>query len=220
MDGFHNQFFKVVTKQSFRISWLSKKFTIIGWRYSRCNSHRSDSLRNSLASFIFDLIWILHVLKDWGFFVQNSINTNCSCLQKHKYALLMHAVVYLVDWCCSWRWVYCWNHISSVGIQNYARIVIILHQNSEGVFGKSVLVSMETVREFSMEWVIPKYLRNSGLGIEERDGCVIDFTHKDRSILNNCVIWGSKKFHKESRSFWILWILCPWPLFWFLILLS
>jgi len=47
---------------------------------------------------------------------------------------------------------------------------------------------METVREFSMEWVIPKYLRNSGLGIEERDGCVIDFTHKNRSILNNCVI--------------------------------
>jgi hypothetical protein len=39
---------------------------------------------------------------------------------------------------------------------------------------------METVRQFSVEkFNYKRCLRNSGLGIEERDGCVINFTHKD-----------------------------------------
>ena len=66
----------------------------------------------------------------------------------------MHAVVHLVDRGGRWRRVYSWNHICSVGIQHYARVVIVLHQNSEGIFRKSILVCMEAVREFSIQWVI------------------------------------------------------------------
>ncbi len=61
----------------------------------------------------------------------------------------MHAVVDLVDGGGGRRGVDGGDHVCSVWVQHYARVVIVLHQNCERIFRQTIFVGVETVGEFA-----------------------------------------------------------------------
>jgi hypothetical protein len=128
-----------------------KQLAIELGRDSGRQGHCCDSLCDRFSCGIFELIRVLHLLEYTRLLVKYPVNADGTCLQEHKDPLLVHAVFDLVYRCGRRRRVYSRDDIRRVGIENYARVVVILHKDGKGVLGKSIFLGLETMLQFAIK---------------------------------------------------------------------